>query len=312
MEFPKFVDVVEEGPREGFQMETEIFPIEERAALVNRLADTGLSKIQVGAFVGSRVPQMADTAQLFDLIRKREGTRYTALWLNERGFKRAWATPKVDLDGKLMFYSSDAFCRLNNGCGMAEMQERQRDWLALYDDANLPLETAYIMTSFGCNIQGNVPVEDVLAPILFVRDICESEGRETPKIVLGDTVGWANPETIKERVAAVRQTWPGVRVGLHLHDTRGLGIANVYAALQIVVDLFEGSVGGLGGCPFAGIEDAKGAGNVATEEVVFLCHSLGIETGIDLDALVDAALMAERIVGRRLGGRVMHAGIRNN
>jgi hydroxymethylglutaryl-CoA lyase len=122
-------------------------------------------------------------------------------------------------------------------------------------------------------------------------------------------MGWGNPEQTRRLVGMVREALPEVRLGLHLHDTRGLGTAIVMAALEMGVDLFDSSVAGLGGCPFAGHGDAGAAGNVCTEDLVFLCHELGIETGIDLEALVECALLAERIIGRRLNGRVMHAGV---
>lgn len=311
MAFPKSIELFEEGPREGFQIEKEIYPIEQRAQLIEMLADAGLAKIQVGSFVGPRVPTMADTGELFARIRKRPGTRYTALWLNEIGFERAQATPGVDLDGKLFFYPTDAFCQQNNGCSAAEMQERQENWIALYDAAGLSVDVAYVMTAFGCNLSGEVSLEALTAPIRFLREICERDSRPMPEIILGDTVGWGDPASIQERVQAVREAAPGARVGLHLHDTRGLGVANVYAALEIGVDLFEASVASLGGCPFAAHKDQLGAGNVATEEIVFLCDQLGVETGIDLDALIDAARFVEDMVGRRLNGRIMHAGSLN-
>ena len=308
MPFPRRIELHEEGPREGFQIEKQSYPINQRAELIDMLAAAGMPKIQVGSFVGPRVPAMADTAELFALLQKRPRTRYTALWLNERGFERARATPGVDLDGKLFFYPTDAFSRQNNGCSAAEMQERQENWLSLYDEAGIDIETAYVMTAFGCNLSGDVSIEALTAPVRFLRGLCERDGRPMPNIVLGDTVGWGDPASIKERVQAVRDVAPDARVGLHLHDTRGLGIANVYAALEVGVDLFEASVASLGGCPFAAHNDHLGAGNVATEEIVFLCERLGIETGIDLDALIEAARFAEDMIGRRLNGRIMHAG----
>ena len=164
------------------------------------------------------------------------------------------------------------------------------------------------MTAFGCNLTGEVPISAVTDLAVWTAEQCRARQMPVPAIVLADTVGWASPNDVKRRVNAVREAVPEARIGLHLHDTRGLGIANVYAALEEGVDLFEGSVAGLGGCPFAGHGDALAAGNVATEEVVFLAHELGIETGIDLDALIDAALLAEKIIGRNLGGRLMHGG----
>ncbi|MCB1739447.1 MAG: hydroxymethylglutaryl-CoA lyase [Gammaproteobacteria bacterium] len=313
MSFPSFVEIHEEGPREGFQIEKKSYPIADRVALVDALAASGLRQIQVGSFVSPRhVPTMADTAEMFEQLvetcGKRDGVRYTALWLNERGFERALQTPGVDLDGKILFYASDAFSRQNNGCGADEMRDRQRRWVQLYDERQIPVESAYIMTAFGCNVQGAVPLQSVLDTVIYIRDLCRETDRPLPHIVLADTVGWADPEAVKTRVQAVRELLPQARIGLHLHDTRGLGIANVYAALQIGVDLFDASVAGLGGCPFAAHSDQMAAGNVSTEDLAFLCERLGIETGIDLDALIEAARLAERVIGRRLNGSIMHAG----
>ncbi|MDP6344091.1 MAG: hydroxymethylglutaryl-CoA lyase, partial [Alphaproteobacteria bacterium] len=167
---------------------------------------------------------------------------------------------------------------------------------------------AYIMTAFGCNFGGPVPLEAVTDLVKWVIDLCADRKVPLPAMYLADTVGWANPEDLKRRIGAVRELVPDARIGLHLHDTRGLGAANVYAALEMGVDLFDASVAGLGGCPFAGHGSAMGAGNICTEDMVFLCQEMGIETGIDLDALIEAALLAEDVIGRPLNGRIMHAG----
>jgi hydroxymethylglutaryl-CoA lyase len=307
--WPARVEIHEEGPREGFQMEPRIFALADRAALVDALADAGCAQIQVASFVNPRrVPQMADAAELFAAIHKRPGTRYTALWLNEAGFDRARAVPQVDLAGTLYFYASDAFSRQNNGRGAAEFAEQQRGWIARYRDAGLAIESAYVMTAFGCNLAGEVS-EGRLGEVLdFVAGVLRDEGVALPKLYLADTVGWANPQAVRRRVALVRERLPGVRVGLHLHDTRGIGMANAFAAIEQGVDLFDASIAGLGGCPFSGHADGSAAGNVCTEDLAFLCHELGIPTGLDLDKLVAAAQLAERIFGRRLDGRLMHAG----
>jgi len=306
---PRHVEIHEEGPREGFQIEPATYPQAERATLVEALAESGLPQIQVASFVSpKRVPQMADADRLFATIRKRPGTRYTALWLNEAGFERARAVPQVDLAGTLYFYASDAFSRQNNGRGAAAVMDEQRAWVQRYREAGLPVESAYVMTAFGCNLEGEI-AEPRLAEVLRgVAALLRDAGLQLPKLYLADTVGWANPHAVRRRVDLVRTLLPGVRVGLHLHDTRGLGIANAFAALEMGVDLFDASVAGLGGCPFCGHAHGSAAGNVCTENLVFLCHELGIATGIDLEALLDAARLAERIIGRRLDGKLMHAG----
>ncbi|MBX9611183.1 MAG: hydroxymethylglutaryl-CoA lyase [Burkholderiales bacterium] len=308
-DLPASVEFHEEGPREGFQMEQQTYPLADRAALIDALAASGLKQIQVASFVSPRaVPQMADTSELFAAIAKRPGTRYTALWLNDNGFERARACEQVDLDGKLMFYTTEPFSQRNNNCSVAEMRERQLGWLDRYIALGIPVEKAYVITAFGCNLGGAVPLSAVTDQVRWLVDACADRGVPLPAVYLADTMGWANPEDIKRRIGAVREIVPDTSIGLHLHDTRGVGGANVYAALQMGVRLFDSSVAGLGGCPFAGHKQGGAAGNICTEDMVFMCHELGIETGIDLDALIEAARLAERIIGRTLVGHVMHSG----
>lgn len=308
-DLPKAVEFHEEGPREGFQIEKTLFPLAQRAKLVERLADSGLKQIQVGSFVSPKaVPTMADVGDLFAAIRKRGGVRYTALWLNEAGFRRAASTPGVDLDGKLIFYTTDAFCLKNNNCTAAEQRERQVAWMKLYIDAGVPLDKAYVLTAFGCNYEGDVPLERVLENVRFLVQACRDLRVPVPPIYVADTVGWANPEAIRRVIGAVRDLVPEAQIGTHLHDTRGIGAANVLAALQMGVSLFDSSIAGLGGCPFAKFANAQGAGNICTEDMAFMCEEMGIATGLDLDVLIDAALLAERIIGRPLAGKLMHAG----
>ncbi len=307
--FPKFVEFREEGPREGFQIEKRIYPLADRAALIDALSETGVKRIQVGSFVSARnVPTMADTAELFAAIRRKPGIAYTGLWLNAQGFARAQATPGVELDPRLLFYASNRFSMQNNNLPALEMRERQRAWLDLYLAHGLELDAAYVMAAFGCNMEGDIPLERVMDDFRWIVDLCREKSVPLPNLYLADTMGWANPDSMKRAISRLREIAPEARVGLHLHDTRGLGIANVHAALEMGVDLFDSSVAGLGGCPFAGHGDSTAAGNVCTEDAVFLCHELGIETGIDLDALIAAARLAERILGRPLMGRVMHSG----
>lgn len=309
-DLPARVEIHEEGPREGFQIEPPGFSIADRAALVEALAKAGLEQIQVASFVNpARVPQMADAAQLFGAIRKRPGVRYTALWLNERGFEAACAAPGVDLDGNLYFYASDAFSRQNNGRGMQAHAEGQRRWLQLYRERGLAIECAYVMTAFGCNLEGAVSEERLAQSLRFVAQMEREEGFRLPALYLADTVGWAHPVSIRRRVALARDILPHARIGLHLHDTRGLGMANALAALEQGVDLFDASIAGLGGCPFCGHAHGGAAGNICTEDLAFLCEQMGIATGLDLPKLLEAARLAERIIGRRLEGKLMHSGL---
>ena len=308
-DIPKSVEFHEEGPREGFQIEKKIYPLAERIELVNALGATGLKQIQVGSFVNPKaVPWMADVVELFCGITPRSGVRYTALWLNESGFRRAQSTPNVDVVAYLMLYTIDALSQRNNNCSKAEQRQRQREWVKLYQEAKLPIETAYVVTAFGCNFQGEVSIADTLDAVRYVLDLSTEFRFPLPRIMLADTVGWANPEDIRRRIGAVRELAPDLELGMHLHDTRGIAAANFYAALEMGVDLFDSSIAGLGGCPFAAHANMQGAGNVCTEDMVFMCEEMGIETGIDVNRLIEAALLAERIIGRPLAGKLMHAG----
>lgn len=309
-DLPTRVEIHEEGPREGFQIEPPGFTIADRAALVEALAESGLQQIQVASFVNpKRVLQMADAAELFAAIRRRPGVRYTGLWLNEQGFERARATAPVDLVGTLYFYASDAFARQNNGLGAAEHAASQRGWVARYRAEGLPIEAAYLMTAFGCNLEGAIAEDRLAQSLRFIARLESEEGFRLPKLYLADTVGMANPLSVRRRVDLARQLLPHARIGLHLHDTRGIGMANALAGLQHGVDLFDASVAGLGGCPFCGHAHGGASGNVCTEDLAFLCEEMGIATGLDLPRLLEAARLAERIIGRRLDGRLMHSGL---
>lgn len=308
-DLPGSVVFHEHGPREGFQIENRQHPLPRRVALIDAIAAAGVSRIQAASFVNPKVvPTMADSRELFAAIKKRPGTRYTALWLNPWGFEQAVGVPQVDLYGSVVLYASNGFCLSNNNCSKQEARARLRQWTELYDKHGVALEQVYVLSAFGCNFEGEVPIADVMEEVRHVVDLCREQGRALPRIDLDDSMGWADPHGIRQRIGAVRDAYPELEVGLHLHDSRGLGAACVFAALELGVRHFDSSIGGLGGCPFARLKNKSGAGNICTEDMVHLCHELGIETGIDLDALIEAAQLAEDIVGRPLMGRVMHAG----
>ena len=308
-DLPARVEFREEGVREGFQIEAGAYPLADRVRLVEALAETGLRHIQVASFVSPKaVPNMADAEAFFPAIRKKPGVVYSALWLNERGYLRARATPGVDLLPRLAFYASDAFCRRNNGCTAAEMEARQPEWMRLYAADGLRVETATILAAFGCNFEGDIPPERCVAAARAADALCRAAGYALPSLVLADTMGWANPRAIKRLVGAVREALPGTAIILHLHDTRGLGGANVLAGLGMGVTQFDSSVAGLGGCPFSNPGDSTAAGNICTEDMVFMCHEMGIETGVDSAALLECAHLAEGIIGRRLNGHLLRTG----
>jgi hydroxymethylglutaryl-CoA lyase len=164
------------------------------------------------------------------------------------------------------------------------------------------------MTAFGCNFEGEVPVTQVLQMVERLLDLATESEVTFQGIYLADTVGKGTPLSIERRIGAVRERWPDLRLGLHLHDTRGTGLANAYAALRLGVDQFDSTCAGLGGCPFAGHKGASG--NICTEDLAYMCEEMGVKTGIDLNAMVECARMAERIVGHPLPGKLMHTSLK--
>ncbi len=305
--FPKSVNIVEVGPREGFQFEGIGDPhrisVDRKVELIERLSRCGLRRLQIVSFVHPRiVPQMADAEEICRRVRPAPGVELTGIYLNDTGLNRALAAPGLTLVPELFLSASESFARRNQKRSFAEDAAMQRQLAALYQAHGLAVDTANVMVAFGCNYEGEVPLARVLDQVCLLGEIAAGAGGQLRHVLLADTMGWANPVQIATTVAAFNHKFPGIELGLHLHDTRGLGIANVYAALSAGVARFDTAVGGLGGCPFAGIAGA--AGNVATEEVVFLCRQLGIETGIDLEALVGCATLAEEIVGHALPGKL--------
>ncbi|MBM3567984.1 MAG: hydroxymethylglutaryl-CoA lyase [Alphaproteobacteria bacterium] len=305
-DLPRRVEIHEEGPREGFQIEPGPIASADKVRLIEALAETGLKRIDCVSFVDpKRVPGQADAAEVAAAIRKRPGVRYTGLWLNTRGFERARQT-QLDLSGRALISASDLFSLKNSGKDNAASLAEQRGWLKSYRELGMAVEWATVMTAFGCNFEGRIAPAKTVERIGQLLALVAEEGFALKGVLLADTVGFAAPNGIEATVGAVRSRWPDLRIGLHLHDTRGTGLANAYAALRMGIERFDGSCAGLGGCPFAGHKGA--AGNICTEDLVFMCHELGIETGIDLERLIECARLAETIVGHPLPGKVMKGG----
>jgi len=305
-DLPKFVTIQEEGPREGFQIESRTISTADKVRFIEALAETGLKKIDCVSWVNpARVPGMADAEEVARSIRRKSNVAYTGLWLNAAGFKRALKQP-LDLIGSLIVPCSETFNLKNVGKTIAEAFEDQAATLHLYRENNVEVRWATVFTAFGCNYEGEVALSTVMERCARLLTIAKDQGVAIKGLYLADTVGWANPNSIQQRVGALRERWPDMRIGLHLHDTRGTGLPNALAALQLGVDQFDSSCAGLGGCPFAAHKGA--AGNICTEDFVFMCHEMGIETGIDLDRMIDCASMAEEIVGHPLPGKIMKGG----
>ena len=306
-DLPKAIQINEEGPREGFQFERGPIPTARKIELIDSLSETGLNQIQVASFVNPKnVPGMADADQVVAGFTRKPGVRYTALWLNEKGLQRAIATGRLDVKGSLSLTASEVFLKRNQNRSAAQDLEAERSIARMYKANGVPVERTSIRAAFGCNYQGDVPTAHVVNLIGKLVEAAAEEGFTIKRVSLADTMAWATPASVKRLVGAVREKYPDLQVALHLHDTRGMGIANACAGLEMGVAIFDSSVAGLGGCPFAGHKGA--AGNVCTEDLVFMCDEMGIETGVDLTKLIVSARLAEDVVGHPLPGSVMRGG----
>jgi len=307
-DLPKRVRIREVGPREGFQFEKGAIGLADKIALVDALSDTGVGTIEFTSFVSPKwVPQMADAEQVVAGIMRAPGVAYEAIWLNEAGLERAARLRDV-LALRPMFSvaASDTFMRKNTNCSVEERLAELPGWAERYRALGMDWLDVGVMAAFGCNYEGDVEPRRVVTVLQQVEQRAQACGARLGGIGLADTMGWANPLEVKRLVGAVRERWPEARLKLHLHDTRALAIANAVAALELGVDCFDSAVAGMGGCPFAAHKGA--AGNVTTEDLVFLCQEVGIATGIDLDRMIAAGQLAERVVGHPLPGKLKSGG----
>jgi len=306
-DLPSNVLITEEGPREGFQFEKGAIPTERKIALIDALSQTGLDRIQVVSFVNPKaVPGMADADEVVRGITTRRHVAYTALWLNDKGFERALKQERLTNEGTIQLAASEKFLKRNQNRSAEQQLAGQHVLVEMYKANGVAVERGSVMAAFGCNFEGDVPVERVVSLVGQILDVAKQHGVTLRYVTLADTMAWATPLAVKRTVGALRERWPNLDIALHLHDTRGMAIANAYAGLEMGVRRFDSSVAGLGGCPFAGHSGA--AGNVCSEDLVFLCNELGITTGIDLDALIECARLAEDVVGHPLPGSVMKGG----
>jgi hydroxymethylglutaryl-CoA lyase len=307
MSLPKQAVIHELGPREGMQIEKNFIPTEEKIRLIDLLSECNLPEIEATSFVSPKwVPNMADAAEVVAGMTRREGTRYTAIYLNTQGIDRAIATGKLDMEGVLSITASETFSKKNTNRTIEETFVETEKRVRLLKDRNVPADQISVMAAFGCNYEGNVAPEHVVRLIDRLMTMADDNGLKIELIQLADTMGWATPSSIQRLVGMVQDRWPSTTINLHLHDTRGLGIVNAFTALKMGVYDFDAAVGGLGGCPYAGFKGA--AGNIATEDLVHLCQEEGIETGVDLERLLEVARVAEEIIGRPLPGKIMRGG----
>lgn len=307
-DLPRSIQIGEEGPREGFQIEKGPISTADKIALVDALSATGLKHIQVASFVSPRlVPGWADAEAVCDGFKPVNGMEYTALWFNAAGLERALAyRGKLTIVGSITLSASEAFSRKNLNRDSAGQTEAMRRQTQVHLQADVPVTRIGIMAAFGCNYGGDISPAQVTACIADGLAIAREAGVGIERLSLADTMGWATPARVSRLVGEVRDRWPEMELSLHLHDTRGLGIANAFEGLRLGVRRFDSTVGGLGGCPFAGQPGAPG--NIATEELVLLCEEMGIATGVDLEALIEAGRLAERIVGHPLPSTALRSG----
>jgi hydroxymethylglutaryl-CoA lyase len=297
MEWPARVEIREVGPRDGLQNEDPVLTAD-KIALLDALPATGVRRIEAVSFVHPKaIPQMADADQVWSAAVKDPAVRYSALVPNSRGARRALDAGFTDIE--VVVSASDTHNRRNVNRSTAESLDDIAGLIALIHGAGARVEVI-VATSFGCPYEGDVPP----ARVASIVDRVVADGAD--RLAFGDTTGMATPRRVEEVVGAVRGRAPDHPVLLHFHDTRGTGLANILTALRLGVTEFDASVGGLGGCPYA----PGATGNVATEEVVHMLADMGIDTGIDLDRLIEVAELAQRVVGRELPSGVLRAGPR--
>ena len=288
----KKIQIVEVGPRDGLQNEKECVRTETKIALIEKLAEAGITKIETASFVSPKwVPQMSDAFEVLSGIERRRGVTYSVLTPNLKGFERALeaGTTEVAVFGA----ASEAFSQKNINCSISESVERFRPVLAAAQKNRIRVR-GYISCVLGCPYQGEVPVDMVANLAAQMSEMGCSE------ISLGDTIGIGTPLEAKNMMESVAEKVPLSNLALHFHDTRGHALANIYACLDLGVSVIDASVSGLGGCPYA-----KGAvGNVATEDVVYMLHGMGIETGINLEKLIETGLFISDALGRMPQSRV--------
>ncbi len=295
MPLPARVSVVEVGPRDGLQNEAAEIATDDKIAFVDQLSATGLTVIEVSAFVSPKwVPQMADASAVFAGIVRRPGVTYAALVPNLEGLERAHA---AGVTGVAVFAAaSETFSRRNINQRIDQSLDTYRAVCTRALELGLQVR-GYVSTAFGCPFEGHIEPSSVARVAASLVDMGVFE------VAISDTIGIAHPGQVPEVVDAVAERVPLQRIALHFHDTRGTALANVLTALRRGITTFDASAGGLGGCPYA----PGATGNLATEDLVYMLNGLGVATGVDLEALVDASRFIESRIGHRLPSRYYRA-----
>lgn len=293
---PPEVRIVEVGPRDGLQNEARVVPTETKVLFVDRLSLTGLPEIEVSSFVNpKRIPQLADAAEVFERIQRRSGTVYTALVPNEKGLDRALEAKVQRI--AVFTAASESFNQKNINASIAESIDRFRPVAARAREAGLSVR-GYISTAFVCPYEGDIEPAATADVVKRLLDLGVDE------VSIGDTIGAAVPSQVETLLDALEGVLPLSRTAMHFHDTRGTALPNVLVSLQRGIQVFDSSAGGLGGCPYA----PGASGNLGTEDLVYFLHGLGIETGVDADALRRASDVIEQALGSPLLSKVRQAG----
>jgi hydroxymethylglutaryl-CoA lyase len=295
MPLPKHVRIVEVGPRDGLQNEKQLIDIDTKVALIDCLANAGFTHIEAGSFVNPKwVPQMADSAAVFQKINRRAGVSYAALTPNIKGFERAIKANATEV--AIFASASESFSQKNINCSIAESLERFKPIMQAAKAQSI-LVRGYVSCVVGCPYEGDIPATKVaeVANALYKMGCYE--------ISLGDTIGVGTPIAVNTMINTVAESIPIEKIAVHFHDTYGQAIANSYAALQLGVSVIDSSIAGLGGCPYA--EGASG--NVATEDVLYLLKGLNIDTGINLSAAIAAGNFISNHLGRKNESKVARA-----
>ena len=296
---PDHVTLVEVGPRDGLQNERQPVAAAHKVELVHRLQAAGLREIEVTSFVSPKwVPQMADNAQVLNAVQRQAGVRYSVLTPNMKGLEAALALPPANRPDEIVVFAAatEAFSQRNINCSIEESIERFRPVVQAAHAAGIKVRSA-VSCALGCPYQGEVSAGEVERVILLLKEI------GVDHLGIADTIGVGTPLRVQAAMERALKHFPVAEISGHFHDTYGQALANIYACLQMGLHTFDASVAGLGGCPYA-----KGAtGNVGTEDVLFMLNGLGIQTGIDIDKLVDAAAFISGVLGRKPVSRTGNA-----
>lgn len=296
MNLPKSVTIVEVGPRDGLQNETRFVPTDQKIELIERLSETGLKRIEITSFVHPKaIPQLQDSEEVVRRLKKKPGIIYSTPIPNEKGLDRALASGVQEI--ALFVSASETHNQKNVKMSISESLNGFRN-IAQKALVNGVRMRGYVVTAFGCPYEGRVPPEKVEDIVSEYRALGVHE------VALGDTTGMANPAHVSRMVKQIEPHLGEMGFALHFHDTRGAALANILAALQEGATVFDGSIGGLGGCPYA----PGASGNVATEDLVNMLEEMGIETGIDLQKLIDCAKYGREILQKDLRSHLLSSG----